>query len=171
MISLLLALVSGCATGRVPKEALELSPESLANRQLQTRQFATEDERSLLIAAAGLLQDLGYTLEESETSLGLIVGSKQRDASDSGQIIGSLFLAAFSGTDVPYDSEQEIRACLVTRPSGADTSNTLLRVTFQRLVWNNRGVLWKREPIHEPEIYAEFFDKLSKAVFLEAQSI
>lgn len=168
---LLVGIALGCGGPQVPRAALELSPESLQNRQLQTRRFETEDERALLVVAAGLLQDMGYTIEESETKLGLIVGSKERDATDAGQIAGSVVLSILSGSDVPYDAHQQIRASLVTKPSPSSPSQTLLRVTFQRLVWNNRGVLWKREPIHDSAIYVEFFDKLSKAAFLEAQNI
>jgi hypothetical protein len=166
---LLSAVAAGCAD-KVPREALQLSPESLQNRQLETRKFDTRDERALLVAAAGLLQDMGYTIEESETKLGLIVGSKERDATDAGQVTGAVIMALL-GSDVPYDSQQQIRASLVTRPSPSSPSHTLLRATFQRLVWNNKGVLWKREPIHDAAIYVEFFDKLSKAVFLEAHSL
>ena len=51
-------LLIGCQTN-IPKDALTLSPESLADRQLQTRIFYTTDEKMVLIASAQLLQDLG----------------------------------------------------------------------------------------------------------------
>jgi hypothetical protein len=160
---------AGCAT-TIPKEALAMTPETLSNRTLQSRSFETADEKALLVAAASLLQDMGYTIDESETKLGLVVGSKNRDATDGGQIFGAAVASALFGTDMLYDSEQQIRACLVTR-SREEGGRAVLRVTFQRLVWNNRGALWKREPIHEEAIYSEFFDMLSKAVFLEAHQI
>jgi hypothetical protein len=47
----------------------------------------------------------------------------------------------------------------------------LVRVTFQRLVWNDMGTLSKVERLDEEEMYIEFFDKLSKALFLEAQEV
>jgi len=52
-------VVTGCAQ-TIPKEALELRPESLQLRQLQTRSFDTKDEKKLLTAGAGVLQDLGF---------------------------------------------------------------------------------------------------------------
>ncbi len=76
-------MLAGCEPG-IPKEALELSPESVKDRQLQTRHFETRDEAKLLSASALLLQDLGFTLDESETKLGVIVGSKTRSAVNAG---------------------------------------------------------------------------------------
>ncbi len=51
-------ILAGCEPG-IPKDALQLSPESLKDRQLQTRRFETRDEAKLLSASALLLQDLG----------------------------------------------------------------------------------------------------------------
>jgi hypothetical protein len=63
----------------IPKEALRLSPESLSDRQMQTRKFDTKDEKFLLSASAAVMQDLGFTISESETKLGVIVAKKNRD--------------------------------------------------------------------------------------------
>jgi len=46
-------IMTGCQT--MPKDALSLSPESLAQRQIQTRQYETQDEAKILAACAGLL--------------------------------------------------------------------------------------------------------------------
>ncbi len=157
----------GCAE-RIPPEVLQLRPESLGLRRLQTRRFDTRNEKEILLACAGVLQDLGFNLDESETSVGLIVGSKNRDATDHGQVIGSVLMAALLGADVPYDSEQKIRASIVTRPVDKQMN---VRITFQRMVWNNKRILWKVESLEDEKLYQEFFDKLSKAVFLQAQQI
>ncbi len=155
----------------IPKEALRLSAESFAERQAQTRRFDTDDETSLLSASAGVIQDLGFTLDESETKLGLIVASKDRDAVEGGQVAGSILLAVLFGVSVPWDKNQKIRISLVTRRIGKEGKSTAVRITFQRIVWNTRGQISKLESLNDPKFYQEFFSKLSKAVFLEAQEI
>ncbi len=176
-LSLLLCVVlSGCATP-IPKNILKLSPDSLEERQAQTRRYESKDEKQVLLACAGVLQDLGYTLDESRTKLGVVVGSKDRTAVDAGQVAGAtvlVVLAALAGSQSDalnrIDDKQKIRASVVTRPS-ADGSEVLVRVTFQRIVWNRAGQISRVETVSDAELYQGFFDRLSKSIFLEAQKI
>ena len=165
-----LVLVAGCEQ-TIPKDALQLTPESLAQRQAQTRRFDTADEAMLLSASAAVLQDLGFNLDESETKLGLVVASKDRDATEAGQVVGAVLIAVLTGVSVPIDKRQKIRALLVTRPVGESGDTTAVRVTFQRVVWNSEGQVSKSESLTEPELYQEFFSRLSKSVFLEVHEI
>ena len=163
-------ILAGCEPG-IPKEALQLSPESLQDRQLQTRRFETRDEAKLLSASALLLQDLGFTLDESETELGLIVGSKERSAINAGQVIFAIIIAGLGGGAMPIDEAQKMRASLVTRPIGDSGNSTAVRITFQRIVRNTHGQITIAERMNDPKIYQEFFSKLSKSIFLEAHEI
>ena len=162
--------LTACEKG-IPKEALQLSAESLEQRQLQTRRFTTRDEPKILSASAGVLQDLGFTLDESETKLGLIVASKDRDATEAGQVAAMIIVALLGGGAMPIDKNQKIRVSLVTRPLGEKTTDTAVRITFQRIVWNTQGRMTKAESLTDPKMYQEFFERLSKAVFLEAHEI
>lgn len=151
-----------CQT-RIPKDALALSPESLKNRQLQTRIFDTDDEEMLLTASAAVLQDTGYTIEESEVPLGVIVASRDRDVTEIGGQIGWVCL------NVPYAQRQKVFASLVTKP--LIDNRIAVRITFQHMVWDNRGHFTKSEQLNDPIIYQDFFSKLSKSVFLVAHEI
>lgn len=157
----------GCAS-RIPKDALALRAQSLEWRQRSTRRFSTTDEKQILAASAGLLQDLGFTIENSESDLGLIVASMDRTAVEGGQVAGKVFVFLLLRIDVPIDRNQKFRASIVTHPIGNEVA---VRVTFQRMVWNDRNNISKLEPLDDPKLYQEFFDKLSHAVFLEAHHI
>ncbi|UKJ77872.1 hypothetical protein [Azospirillum brasilense] len=162
-------LMSGCQQ-TIPKEALQLSHESLQQRQMQTRRFDTSEEAKLLQASAAVIQDLGFTIDESTVPAGLIVGSKDRDATEAGQVAGAVVMAVLFGTNaMQFDTKQKIRVSLVTRP--IDDQKTAVRVTFQRIVWNNHNVVSKIEGLTDPTMYQQFFDKLSQSVFLTANEI
>lgn len=189
-----ISVFSGCAT-TIPPEALQMQPDTLANRQIQSRKYDIKTEKELLSASASVLQDMGFNLDESQTSLGVIVASKSRDAKDGGQIAGAILMGfLFGAAAVSYDKNQKIRASLVTKPAVTNnpikvelttnagknikfdqqveaTSGFVVRVTFQRMVWNQNNVLTKIEGINDPSIYTEFYDKLSKSVFLQAQNV
>jgi hypothetical protein len=159
--------LGGCESG-VPKGVLSLSPQTLENRQLQTRRFDSADELMLIAACAGLLQDLGYSIDSSESKLGLLVASKDRDATDAGQIVGAVAIAVVFGVRTAVDRNQKIRASVVTFSSGGQTA---VRVTFQRVVWNTDNQVSRLEFISDADIYRDFFERLSKSVFLEAHHI
>lgn len=168
------AVLGGCATG-VPDDALRLTPESLEQRRLQTRRFDGIAESDILAASAGVLQDLGFNLDESETELGVLVASKKRSARDARQIATALLLEII-GWDMEIDEKQKIRASLVTRPApddmdGRPGESHLVRITFQRVVWDSANDVSRIERLDEPELYQGFFDRLSKSVFLEAHKI
>jgi hypothetical protein len=165
----LVLVVAGCAS--IPADALKLSPESLRDRQLQTRVFDTEEEAKILAACSALLQDLGFSIDESETRLGVLTGSKDRSALNAGQVAASVIIAVLTGVVTPVDKNQKMRVSIVCRPVGEEKKRTAVRVTFQRIVWNTYGQVTTQERIGDPAIYQEFFDKLSKALFLEAHEI
>jgi hypothetical protein len=170
----LLLLLNSCAP-QVPRAALELAPENMGQRLLQSRQFDT-DEQTLLSASTALLQDLGFMIEDSEPAYGLISCSKHRDASRTEQMIGAFALAMLTGVVPSVDRDQWIRASVVTQPVAVDAADpakrrTAVRVSFQRIVRNQRGLVSRQESLVEPQMYREFFEKLSRSLFLEAHEL
>ncbi|NJD31741.1 MAG: hypothetical protein FIB04_07635 [Gammaproteobacteria bacterium] len=187
LIALAFLSAGGCQT--LPDNAMELPPDSLKLRQLQTRRVEGIDEKALLAASVGVLQDLGFNVDESETKLGVIVASKNRSAVDTADIATSIVTTAaieilltallgdhYSGDgDINYDATQAIRISVVTRPaldsSGQPRQDAqVIRVTIQRQVWDDEGNLTHAESIEDPEVYQKFFDRLSKSIFLELQA-
>jgi hypothetical protein len=164
----LVLLLGGCAHsgGAATTTPFESPPAAAAQRVMQSRRYETRDEVKLLRASGALLTDLGFTVDKSEETLGVLVASKRSTAVETGQVVVAVIFAALSGADVPYDDHQKFRASVVVRPSGQ--KSLVVRVTFQRIVWDTHGNISKREAMNKPEYYQEFFEKLSKALFLEA---
>jgi hypothetical protein len=152
-------------------DVLKLEPESMAQRQLQTRKYKTTAEDKIINACVSVLQDSGFTVENTDAKLGTILASKQREAVESGQVAGAIIIAVIFGVAIPIDKNQSMFASIVVSPAASEKNASLVRITFSRLVWNDRGAVSKAERLEDPEVYQTFFTKLSKGLFLEAQSI
>ena len=161
--------LTGCVS--IPKDAFQLSATSLQDRQIQSRVFETENEVGLLSAGISVLQDMGYSIDETEKNAGVVTASKNVDATDGGQVAAAIFLALLGGGNMAIDKEQKIRVSFVTLPSKLQYKGFLARITFQRIIWNTQNQITKAETLKDEELYSEFFGKLSKSVFLEAYKI
>jgi hypothetical protein len=152
-------------------DVLKLTPDSMALRQMQTRKYQTSDLRKVLDSCVGLLQDNGFTVDEISPKLGTVLGSKSREAVEAGQVAASIAFAIVFGVALPVDKEQKMSASIVVSNSAMDAESAIVRVTFSRIVWNDSNAVSKAERLEAPEMYQEFFDKLSKSLFLEEQKI
>jgi hypothetical protein len=166
-------LLSGCVT--LPPNVFVVTPEQLARRQIETRRYEGSKEESILIASSNVIQDLGYTLDNSETKLGVLTASKQRDATHGGEVAGAILIALLGGRPPPISKDQTIRVSLVVRPVQETTDNKpvdshFVRITFQRVVRRTDNSMYA-ETLTDVELYEGFFEKLSKSIFLEAQKI
>ncbi len=193
-ILLVASAVIGCAmeppsTG---KEFFQLTPESAANRAMQTRRFETRDADELLSASAAALQDLGFQVTEADRTLGFLRAAKERSARERGQewmrgvvaflSTGGLILGANTILIQPVDLQQQINASLVAHPlaSSDEAQRYEVRIVFYRLVWKSDGQAGdsyimpgeqKMEMIRDARLYQRFFARLNKSVFLEGEKI
>ena len=190
----------GCATGprTTSKEFFQLSPDSAANKAMQTRRVEVVSDRELLSASAAALQDLGFQVTEVDPALGFLRAAKERSARETGQewsqgtiafltaLATITAAAAGSASNMivvpPVDLHQQINASLIATPlrSKGGQSRFQVRVMFYRLVWKGEGQSGDvyippgeqmMEMIRDPEIYQRFFARLNKSVFLEAERI
>ena len=177
-----LALMAGCVQETQPAELFQLTPETPRNRAMQTRFFETSNEKELLSASAAVLQDIGFQVEESVREVGFFRATKERSAREHGQDIQRVLILILSLGKLlePVDLHQKIAVSLVTRPLNTESPKQEVRITFYRVVWKGEGQADNQyippgqqymEMIRDPEIYQQFFAKLSKAVFLEAHAI
>ena len=154
--------------GQAPKVAGSM-------RSIQVRRFDTLNEERMVGAAAQVMQDLGFTLTEANSEVGIISGFKNRDAEEVGQITAQVIitiLAALAGSshNPTWDKDQVIKTNIMIIPI-ENSEQIDVRVSFAREITNNHGQLWRSEVILEPELYQEFFQKFSQSTFLEAHAL
>lgn len=131
-------------------------------RARQTQVFPVPSEERLLVEATQVLQDLGFTVEESAPRFGVLAGAKDRDAVETPQVVAQVALTiafALLGAQYNpvYDTDQIIRATLSTRP--VEGGQVMLRVSFERIVTNNQGQS-RVEILTAPEFSAGFFEQV-----------
>jgi len=175
-------LLAGCQG--VPAGVLQLPLETAGQRQLQSHRYAGVPEERLLSAGLGVMQDLGFTLEGSESKLGVITGSKKltsRRPLNAEEVIKGLCWTALIPYLAPFTAyhaatgvkePQIVRISLVTQPAAGDAPPVcLVRVTAQRVVYTDERLNQVKfvEPLNDPRFYEEFFKRLSLSVFLEEQ--
>ena len=171
-VALVLAL-SACVT--VPPNTFLVTETQLQRRQIETRKYEGLSDADLLIASANVLQDLGFNIDNSETKLGVITASKDRDAVNAGEVVAAVLVALLGGGAMAISRDQTIRVALVVRPALSSNGEAIsdqhfVRVTFQRVVRRTDGTA-VAETLEDETLYQDFFDRVSKAVFLEAQKI
>ncbi len=169
---LTLVFLAACQAQDPNKAALEIGAPpaaAVAQRALEARRYGTADDRALLAAATQTLQDLGFTITESAAPVGVLVGSKQRDATEAKQVVGAILVGALLGVHLAVDTDQTINVTLVATPiEGA--GQVEVRVAFDRTVRSSNGA-WRAELLQDPALYQQFFQKLSAGVQMEAQAI
>lgn len=123
---------------------------------------------------------MGYAIDEIEEPLGVISASKRADASSALEFFGS---AVFGGVKCVFTlmrdcksrnrneigDVQDIRMTLVSRPTLENANDVVVRVTIQRIIWDKKGNISHQETVTDDDVYTSFFEKMSKAVFLEQE--
>ncbi|MGH8660404.1 MAG: hypothetical protein ACREUB_01425 [Burkholderiales bacterium] len=164
----MLALAYGC--GSTPKEFVQPTPETAANREAQTRRFRDVGEEALLVACISVMQDLGYRVTATDLQLGVVTGARQRPIGD---WLSDLFPMALSAgitlglhpREAGMGPPTGFRILLTTRSVGGEPRVHDVRVTFYRtwFILDVQGTeQWMRGalPITAPVLYQNFFAML-----------
>ena len=173
-------LLVACAT--LPEDAFRLSESALELREIQSRTYEDVTDIQILSASSGVLQDLGYAIDEVEKELGVLSASKRASAKNEMEIVGNialdvldcLFTFMLGCENDSYSSSkdvQDIKMTLVVLPEPDKENAYRVRLTMQRVVWARNGDLIEQETINDAVVYQSFFDKLSKSVFLEQEGV
>lgn len=192
------AIALGCAVAVVvlggcvapPRDVFRPLPGTTGDAAWQSRRFDGVTDKAILSASAGVLQDLGFNLEESETKLGLLAASKDRTArkrqtttqavaQKSAEITATLLVTLLTGSPVYIGDgdpaeRQVLRASLLVSPVPAPAAAPAafdVRVSFQRIVHNRSNQVRSVETLRDPELIRAFFEALSKSTFLETHQL
>lgn len=164
-------LMNGCAT--LPEHAFVLDQEALKKRSIQSQRFRSVERKQLMSAVVGVIQDLGFTLDEGDSDLGVFVGSKQRTAKDARQYTIAA-LQILNNDQVVIDDVQKFRISIIVYPvsdSKRSKGDYLVRTNFQRIVWNNLKEVSRAESLNDPQFFRDFFSRLSKSLFLDKEDL
>lgn len=174
-----LLLVAGCAPEI--SQMLAAPDDMLAQRELQTRLYESVGEEQILRACTSLVQDMGFQIDEGTSRLGVILGSKMRDANSltTGEraAVGVVALGLLAGgytaplalliVDKMNAQPVRIDVGIFTRRVDAEGSRVAVRIIFRETEYKN-GQPAPPHVIKDAAIYQDAFDRLSKALFLEA---
>ena len=159
-----------------------VNPTSIVDTATQTRRYASTDTGLIRDAAIQVLQDMGYKIRGGDKELGLVWGYKRADVPSAGTahavaeamvVTLTVVLSGIIGenviTDLPEQVAQDIYVNLQISRS-FDSASSIVRLSIDRdMIYDHGGLI----PDHTelPAIYSEFFEHLSRSIFLEASSL
>lgn len=152
-------------TSCAPREAAHPPETQLQIREMQTREFDTKDTKLVMKSMMHVLQDEGFIIKNAVSDLGLLSAEKNIDIEDKGQAIMVQMLVGPGGR---WNKQQILDASANVSEFG---DKTRVRINFQIKTLDNFGSPADVITIKDPKKYQEFFDKVSKGVFIQSQNI
>lgn len=171
---LVASLLAGCAS-TTSNDALRLPESTLQLRSIQTRSFEAESETAILTATVAAMQDMEYNIDTIQMDLGVVTASKTSDASSNSAIVGYTMLELLCAAGGTYcDTSDKIpdkfrtTITMVVLPSLARKGEFTARVTLHYVTINTQGLVIEQKSIVDEETYQQVFERLSSAIFLQA---
>ncbi|MCB2054878.1 MAG: hypothetical protein KDE35_11635 [Geminicoccaceae bacterium] len=151
------------------EEESKKKPEltQLQIREMQTREYETDDTKQIQRVALAVLQDDGFVVANANTELGLLSASKnlhEKQVDDASTAFFKGFLGFWS---ISTEEWSNIETTLTVNPFG---SRTRVRLSARLTAAGSDGSS-NYEAITEPEFYQDFFTKLEKGLFIEREQI
>lgn len=156
--------IVGLLTGCAPRPS-EPPPTQLQIREIQTREFATCDTKLVMKSMMNVLQDEGFIIKNAVVDLGLLSAEKNIDVENRAEAI---FAAMFVGPQARWSKYQILEASANVSEFGPKTR---IRINFQIKTLDNFGCPKDVITLNDPCYYQEFFEKVSKGIFIQEQDI
>ncbi len=134
-------------------------------REIQTKDFDTDNTKLVMKSMMNVLQDEGYIIKNAVVDLGLLSAEKTINVENLGLAI---LLALSGGENARWDKQQTLEASANVSEFG---SKTRVRMNFQKKTLDNFGRPSNVSTIRDPLFYQTFFEKVSKGIFIQEQQI
>ncbi|GMW00924.1 MAG: hypothetical protein AMXMBFR84_20610 [Candidatus Hydrogenedentota bacterium] len=159
LIAMALPFVFGCATSDPEPQPMS----QVEMRNMQTRQFDTNDSKLVMKAMLSTLQDMGFIVNSADADLGYISANKWTEVQHSKK---EMKKAKKDETPLAQNIVLECTAN-VTIQGGA----ARVRANFQKKTVDTAGNTMQAGPIEDAAFYQTFFSKVDKGLFLESSGV
>lgn len=151
--------LAGCSTTPPPPPVPEMT--QLQVRQIQSREYTSTDEKSVIKAVIAALQDEGFIISTVSLDLGLVTSAMEVRDEDTGTKGWSEFMyGPGMGT---YQTTKRFEASATVQQQ-ASTVRVRINIVAKALT-NAGGIVWS-QPVYETDVYQKIFSKVDKSVFL-----
>lgn len=174
------SVLSGCTIIGSSRPNTTKTP--LQIREIQTREFDTNNVQLVMKALLNVLQDDGFVVKNAVTDLGLITASKELQISTrttgKSDIWNDIFesLTKTSGQHSTRNTHQvekfdKFKVVDVSVNVSEYGTRTKVRANFQAKILDNEGQPSSIYTIEDPKFYQDFFSRVDKGIFLQKQGL
>lgn len=183
LVAFAAVVLGSCTVVNGPK--VDTTKTQLQIREIQTREFDTNDVKLVMKALVNVLQDDGFVVKNAVTELGLITAMKELQisgrstgssgSSDAlGDILERLFRSSSSGSTTTAKQEARFDKFKVVEVSvniSEIGTRTKVRANFQAKILDNQGQPSSIFVIDDPKFYQDFFVRVDKGIFIQRQGL
>lgn len=157
----LFVVLCGCSI----HQSADVPFTQLQVREIQSREFDTSDTKLVMKSMMNVLQDEGFIVKNAVAELGLLSAEKNIDVENTGT---KILLCALQGSNARWSKQEILEASANVSEYG---SKTRVRMNFQTKTMDNYGCPKDIKSINDPKFYQDFFNKVSKGIFIQEQNI
>ena len=170
----IVSMISACTIVNT-YQAPDAPKTQLQTRQVQTREFDTNNVKLIMKAVINVLQDDGFIVKNAQLDLGLLTAQKEIDLSQSRGNSNDFWSEFFKGidrnrsrnsNDLTYSKIKIVESSVNISEFGKQTK---VRVNFQVKVLDNLGNPKEVYQVEDAKFYQDFFVKVDKGVFIQKQ--
>ena len=170
----IVSMISACTIVNT-YQAPDAPKTQLQTRQVQTREFDTNNVKLIMKAVINVLQDDGFIVKNAQLDLGLLTAQKEIDLSQSRGNSNDFWSEFFKGidrnrsrnsTDLTYSKIKIVESSVNISEFGKQTK---VRANFQVKVLDNLGNPKEVYHVEDAKFYQDFFVKVDKGVFIQKQ--